>query len=158
MPKLKLLYFGHLMWRTDSLEKTLMLGKIEGRRSKGQQRMIWMATPTQWAWVWAISGRWWWTGKPGVLQSKEGHKESDTTEGLNDNTTLTLFLSIILWKRNKLFKNHKVFFFETSKQYFLIFHINILYSTLKFHIFTERSYKASYASLKLSPRTANTFL
>ena len=37
--KLKLQYFGHLMWRTDSLEKTLMLGKIEGRRRRGQQRM-----------------------------------------------------------------------------------------------------------------------
>ena len=39
MLKLKLRYFGHLMWRTDSLEKTLMLGKIEGRRRRGQQRM-----------------------------------------------------------------------------------------------------------------------
>ena len=40
--KLKLQYFGHLMWRTDSLEKTLMLGKIEGRRRRGQQRMRWL--------------------------------------------------------------------------------------------------------------------
>ena len=39
--KLKLQYFGHLMQRTDSLEKTLMLGKIEGRRRRGQQRMRW---------------------------------------------------------------------------------------------------------------------
>ena len=39
MLKLKLQYFGHLMWRTDSLEKTLMLGKMEGRRRRGQQRM-----------------------------------------------------------------------------------------------------------------------
>ena len=42
MLKLKLQYFGHLMWRTDSLEKTLMLGKIEGRRKSGQQRMRWL--------------------------------------------------------------------------------------------------------------------
>ena len=42
MLKLKLQYFGHLMRRTDSLEKTLMLGKIEGRRRKGQQRMKWL--------------------------------------------------------------------------------------------------------------------
>ena len=42
MLKLKLQYFGHLMWRTDSLEKTLMLGKIEGRRRKGQQRVRWL--------------------------------------------------------------------------------------------------------------------
>ena len=39
---LKLQYFGHLMQRADSLEKTLMLGKIEGRRRRGQQRMIWL--------------------------------------------------------------------------------------------------------------------
>ena len=42
MLKLKLQYFGHLMQRADSLEKTLMLGKIEGRRRKGQQRMKWL--------------------------------------------------------------------------------------------------------------------
>ena len=42
MLKLKLQYFGHLMWRTDSLEKTFMLGNIEGRRRKGQQRMRWL--------------------------------------------------------------------------------------------------------------------
>jgi len=50
MLKLKLQYFGHLMRRTDSLEKTLMLGKIEGRRRRGRQRMRngWMASPTLW--------------------------------------------------------------------------------------------------------------
>ena len=42
MLKLKLKYFGHLMRRTDSLEKTLILGKIEGRRRRGQQRMGWL--------------------------------------------------------------------------------------------------------------------
>ena len=42
MLKLKLQYFGHLMQRTDSLEKTLMLGKIEGRRRRGQQKMTWL--------------------------------------------------------------------------------------------------------------------
>ena len=42
MPKLKLQYFDHLIRRTDSLEKTLMLGKIEGRRRRGQQRMRWL--------------------------------------------------------------------------------------------------------------------
>ena len=42
MLKLKLQYFGHLMRRADSLEKTLMLGKIEGRRKRGQQRMRWL--------------------------------------------------------------------------------------------------------------------
>ena len=42
MLKLKLQYFGHLIWRADSFEKTLMLGKIEGRRRRGQQRMRWL--------------------------------------------------------------------------------------------------------------------
>ena len=42
MLKLKLQYFGQLMWKTDSFEKTLMLGKIEGRRRRGQQRMRWL--------------------------------------------------------------------------------------------------------------------
>ena len=69
MLKLKLQYFVHLTRRTDSLEKTLMLGKIKGRR-RGRQRMrYWMASPTQWTWVWAGSRSWWWTGEPGVLQS-----------------------------------------------------------------------------------------
>ena len=73
MLKLRLRYFGHLMRRADSLEKTLMLGKIEGRRRRGQQRMRgwdgWMASSTQWTWIWVNSGSWWWTGRPGVLQS-----------------------------------------------------------------------------------------
>ena len=69
MLKLKLQYFGHLMQRTDSFEKTLILGKIEGRR-RGQQRMRWLdGILTQWTWVCVNSGSWSWTGKPGMLQS-----------------------------------------------------------------------------------------
>ena len=69
MLKLKLQYFGHLMRRTDSFEKTLMLGKIEGRR-RGWQRMRWLEVITiQWTWVWVNSGSWQWTGRPGVPQS-----------------------------------------------------------------------------------------
>ena len=70
MLKLKLQYFGYLMWRTDSLEKSLMLGKIEGGRRRGLQRMRWLDGITnQWTWVCVGSGSWWWTGKPGLLQS-----------------------------------------------------------------------------------------
>ena len=70
MLNLKLQYFGHLSQRTDSLEKTLMLGKIEGRRRRRWQWVRWLdATPTQWTWVWVSFRNWWWTGKPGVLQS-----------------------------------------------------------------------------------------
>ena len=68
--KLKLQFFGHLMWRADSLEKTLMLRKTEGRRRRGRQRMRWLdGSLTQWTWVWASSRSWWRTGKPGMLQS-----------------------------------------------------------------------------------------
>ena len=69
MLKLKHQYFDCLMWRTDSLGKILMLGKIEGGRSRKWQTMRWMVSPTWWTWVWANSGNWWWTGKPGMLQS-----------------------------------------------------------------------------------------
>ena len=48
MLKLKLQYFGHLMWRADSFEKTLMLGKIEGRRRRGRQRMRWLDGISDW--------------------------------------------------------------------------------------------------------------
>ena len=69
MLKLKFQYFGHLMRRVDSLEKTLMLGGIGGRGegdNKGWDG--WMASPTRWTWVWVNSGSWWWTGRPGVLR------------------------------------------------------------------------------------------
>ena len=76
--KLKLQYFGHLMWRTDSQEKTLMLGNIEGRGG-GYNRGWdgWMTSSTQWLWVGKSSGSWWWSGRPCLLQSmgwqKVGH-------------------------------------------------------------------------------------
>ena len=69
MLKLKLQYFVHLMQRTDSFEKTPMLGKIEGRRRSGWQRMRWLDGITDSVdMVWVGSGSWWWTGSPGVLQ------------------------------------------------------------------------------------------
>ena len=69
MLKLKLQYFGHLMWRTNSFEKTLMLERLKAG-GEGDDRGWdgWMASPTQWTWVWVHSGSWWWTGRPGVLQ------------------------------------------------------------------------------------------
>ena len=90
MLKLKLQYFGHLMQRVDSLEKTLMLGGIGGRRRRGRQRMRWLDGITDSrTWVWVNSGRWWWTGRPGVLQFMGSQRvehdwatELNWTEGL----------------------------------------------------------------------------
>ena len=69
MLKLKLQYFGHLMQRVDSLEKTLSWEGL-GVGGEGDDRGWdgWMASPTQWAWVWVNSGSWWWTGSPGMLR------------------------------------------------------------------------------------------
>ena len=79
MLKLKLQYFGHLIWRTDSLEKTMMLGKTEGKRRRDARGWDgWMASLTQWTWVWANSGSWWWTGRPGVLQSMGSQRVGQT--------------------------------------------------------------------------------
>ena len=83
MLKLKLQYFGHLMRRVDSLEKTLMLGGIEGRRKRGQQRMRWLDGITD-----SMDVEFEWTPGVGVGQgglaycSSWGRKESDMTERL----------------------------------------------------------------------------
>ena len=70
MLKPKLQYLGYLMRRADSLEKTWCWERLKaggGGDDRGWDD--WMASPTQWTWVWTSSGRWWRTGKPGVLQS-----------------------------------------------------------------------------------------
>ena len=70
MLKLKLQYFGHLMRRVDSLEKTRMLEGIRGRRRRGRPRMRWLdGIPNSTDMSLGKLGRWWWTGSPGVLQS-----------------------------------------------------------------------------------------
>ena len=81
MLKLKLQYLGHLVWRTDSFEKTLMLEKIEGKRRRNNRGWDgWMVSPTQWTWVWASFGSWWWTGKAGLLQSTGLQRHNRVTE------------------------------------------------------------------------------
>ena len=97
---LKLQHFVHLMQKTDSLEKTLMLGKIEGKRRRGWQRMSWLdASLTQWTWAWVSSTSWWWTGKLGMLQSMRSQRVRHnwatelnwTTEGCN------IFMKSFYW-------------------------------------------------------------
>ena len=69
MLKLKLQYFGHLMRRVDSLERPWCWEGL-GAREEGDDRGWdgWMASLTQWTWVWVNSGIWWWTGRSGVLR------------------------------------------------------------------------------------------
>ena len=107
MVKLKLQYFSHLKQRVDSLEKTLMLGGVGGRRRRGRQRMRWlMASWTRWTWVWVTSRSWWWTGRPGELRfmglQRVGHDwetELSWTDNLRENNVIQVFKRIL---QNKL--------------------------------------------------------
>ena len=92
--KLKVQYFGHLMWRTHlkrplSWERLKAVGEGDDRGWDG-----WMASLTQRTWIWVNSGRWWWTGRPGMLQSRVC-KESDMTEWLNCPSFMEHILSLI---------------------------------------------------------------
>ena len=97
MLKLKLQYFGLLMWRADSLEKTLMLRKIEGRRGGNRGWGGWMTSSNHWTWVWANSRRWWRTGKPGMLQSMRLQRVR-ATEWLHNNWNVLYYNNIALEK------------------------------------------------------------
>ena len=77
MLKLKLQYFGNLMWRID--EKTWCWERLwAGGEGDDRGWDGWMASPTLWTWVWVNSGRWWWTGKPGMLQSMRSQRVKHT--------------------------------------------------------------------------------
>ena len=94
--KLKLQYFGHLMRRADSLEKSLMRAGGEGD-DRGWDG--WMASPpTRWTWVWVDPRSWWWTGRPGVLQfmgsQRVGHNWATELNWVPENRDAKLFLKI----------------------------------------------------------------
>ena len=103
MLKLKLLYFGHLIQSANSLEKTLMLGKIEGRRRRGRQRTRWLDGITD---SMDMSGQEWTGGGEGqgslACCSPGGHKESDTTEQLNNNHLWICFQPATKMKKESL--------------------------------------------------------
>ena len=99
---LKLQYFGHLMQRADSLEKTLMLGKTEGWRRRGQQRWDgWMASPTQW-----LRSRWW-TGRPGVLQSIGSQSQTRLSDWTELNPTCGNHKSDLCYQRFVFLRREK---------------------------------------------------
>ena len=121
MWKLKLQYFGHLLRRTDSLEKTLILAKIEGRRRRGWQRMRWLVGITTSVDMseWVISGSWWWTVKPGVLQSM-GLQKLDITEWLNWISHLILLI----------FSSECLLDFPSSTYFYRYLSISIYFSSI----------------------------
>ena len=119
MLKLKLHYFDHLMRKADSFEKALMLGKIEGRRRRGRQRMRSLDGITDsMDMVWVDSGSWWWTGRPGVLwfmgSQRVGH---DWVTGLNW-TDSHCAMRCILW----------IIYFTTESLYLLTTFTHFAYS------------------------------
>ena len=110
MLKLKLQSFGHLMQRTDSLEKTLMQGNIEGRRRRGQQRIRWVDGITDFMKFEEVPG----VGKgQGSLACciPWGRKESDTTEQLNNNNKFSIILILLFWVCLCIFKEYYCFTF-----------------------------------------------
>ena len=78
-----------LAWCKEPLERPWCRERLKaGGEGDNRRQDSWMASQTQWTWVWASSRRWWRTGKPGELQSM-GHKELDVTEQLNNHKSLT---------------------------------------------------------------------
>ena len=123
MLKLKLQYFGHLMRRADSLEKTLMLGKIEGRRRRGRQDEM-----VRWH-HWVNGHGFGWTLGVGDAQGglaccgSWGHKDSDTTEWLNWTELTTLMFSSAMY--NLLLVSIEYLLFQIVSFNILNFHVGL---------------------------------
>ena len=100
MLKLKLQSFGHPMWRADSFGKTLILDKIEGRRRRGWQKMIWLDGITDSMNMGlGNSGSWWWTGGPGMLWFMESQRvRHDWATELNGTLYMFIYVKFILKK------------------------------------------------------------
>jgi len=122
MLKLKLQYFGHLMWRVDSLEKTLMLGGIGSRRRRGRQRMRWLDGITDsMDMSWVKSGSLWCRGRPGVLQfmGSQGVRHDWATELIHHWLMLgSSFWIQLLWSLNNVFETNS-HFNQDSKFYII---------------------------------------
>ena len=118
MLKLKLQYFGHLMQRTNSLEKILMWERLKaGGEGDNRGWDSCMASPTQWSWVWASFRSWWWTGKPGMLQSM-GSQRVRHDKGLNWIELISNLASHVLQMKKSLPFTVKICYLKAiSKMY-----------------------------------------
>ena len=139
MLKLKLQYFGHLMWRVDSLEKTLMLGGIGGRRKRGQQRMRWLDGITN-----SMDVNFEWTPGDGdgqgglVCCDSWGLKVSNTTEQLNWTELIIMVIDYFIfflltlhrWKNRCFIHSFNQIIFQAPIYYMLDFLLSIWDSTL----------------------------
>ena len=97
MLKLKLQYFGHMMGRTVHWKRPWCLGRLKvGGEGENWEWYGWMASLTQWTWVWESSGNWWWKRKPGVLQSMWSQRV-----GYNWATELNW----VVWQELKMYQN-----------------------------------------------------
>ena len=133
---LKLLYFGHLMQRADSLEKILMLGNVQSRRGRGQQRMRWLDGITNsMDNSWANSKRRWRTGRPGMLKSMDMTKQlnnnnkrkADEKEKYNPVWISSFFIYIIFlveflfYEKNRSNQNTRCECLQTFYEFFIKF-------------------------------------
>ena len=143
--------FGHLMWRTGSLEKPLMLGKIEGSGEEDDRGCDgWMASLTQRTWVWVSSRSWWWTGRPGILPSLGSQRVRNNWAYELKWTEVTIWHTIDniwwIWKvisilesgpENKLLKNRdcilSIFVHTQSAITGIVYILNTYISELSLH-------------------------
>ena len=134
MLKLKLQYFGHLMQRVDSLDDWCWEGLRAGEEGDNRGWDGWMASPTRWTRVWVNSRSWWWTGRPGVLQSlgsqKVGHDwatELNWTEHLR---LLLFFIQLCLLRLamcGVLYDKNSILFICPIKDTWINDHIGLIF-------------------------------
>ena len=138
MLKLKLQYFGHLMWRADSLEKTLIWERLKAGEGDDRGWDGWMASLTHWTWALASSGRWWSTGKPGMLQfmgsQRVGHDWASEQQKII-NPSGYCFMQDKIWA---VLTSCPYWFYDLYQSFFLIisvFGMSILFAWICLKIF-----------------------
>ena len=121
MLKPKLQYFGHPMWKTDSLEKPWCWERLKAGEGNNREWDGWMASPSRWTWVWVSSGSWWWTGRPGMLQSMGSQRVG------NDWATELNNVDIFMFEERELIRNLEVL--SCSLTLLLFFLLPCLFTT-----------------------------